>query len=182
MAYDPNFPPTNADLISSEFRTQFQGLAALIAAIQSITSAQVGSVTTGNPGDPATVGVSVVGGTLFLTFSIPRGDVGATGEQGPPFAQCVVDGVTTLDPGEPATVDVTFDATVVHFTFAIPRGSDGAAGEVTTAQLDTAIGGTSSNTNSVGTIDTPFGNDPATQADMEFMRAKFNELVLAGRR
>ncbi len=53
---------------------------------------------------------------------------------------------------------------------------------VSDALLDAAIGGTSSNTNSVGTIDTPFANDPATQADMEFMRAKFNELVLAGRR
>ena len=32
MPYDPNFPPTNAELISAEFREQFQGLKALIDA------------------------------------------------------------------------------------------------------------------------------------------------------
>ena len=33
MPYDPNFPPANAELTSPAFREQFQGLAALIAAV-----------------------------------------------------------------------------------------------------------------------------------------------------
>jgi hypothetical protein len=48
--------------------------------------------------------------------------------------------------------------------------------------LDTAISGTSSNTNSVETLDTAFSNDPPTLADMETMRLKINELISALRR
>ena len=51
-----------------------------------------------------------------------------------------------------------------------------------TAAIDSAVAGTSSNTNAVDTLDTPFTNDPPTLADMELMRAKSNELVLAARR
>ena len=50
------------------------------------------------------------------------------------------------------------------------------------AQLASAISGTSNNTNAVSPLDTPFTNDPPTLADMELMRAKFNEWVLAARR
>src|SRR6185436_9488667 len=32
MPYDPNWPPTNAELLSADFRNQFQGLKALIDA------------------------------------------------------------------------------------------------------------------------------------------------------
>ena len=109
-----------------------------------------------------------------------------------------MDAVNTLNPGEPATVSSTFDGNTVHFTFGIPRGNmgdqgpsgpqgsqgeqgptgpQGAPGEVSTAQLDGAIAGTSSNTNGVGTLDTPFA-DP----DAEALRLKLNELLLAARR
>ena len=50
-------------------------------------------------------------------------------------------------------------------------------GEGTTAQLDSAIGGTSSNTNGVNTLDSAFA-DP----DMESLRQKLNEMFLNGRR
>ena len=40
----------------------------------------------------------------------------------------------------------------------------------------------SNNTNAVATLDTPFANDPPTLADMELMRAKMNETLLAMRR
>jgi hypothetical protein len=149
-------------------------------------TAVVDAVNTMNPGDPATVGVSFDGTNVRFTFSIPRGNDGSQGpagndgSQGPPFAQAVVDNVTTLDPGNPATVGVSFDGTNVRFTFGIPRGSDGATGppgEVTQAQLDTAINGTSANTNAVSTLDSPFG-DP----DMEALRQKLNEMILNGRR
>jgi len=65
-------------------------------------------------------------------------------------------------------------------------GAQGAPGEVTNAALAgaiaAAIAGTSNNTNSVPTMDTPFTNDPASLADMELMRANYNALVLAARR
>ena len=46
-----------------------------------------------------------------------------------------------------------------------------------TAAIDSAIGGTSSNTNAVETLDTPFA-DP----DVEALRQKLNELILGARR
>jgi hypothetical protein len=164
-------------------------------------NALVDAVNTVNPGDPAAVGVSFDGTNVRFTFDIPRGNDGSQGPAGndggqgppgndgapgPPFAQAVVDSVTTLDPGQQATVGVSFDGSNVRFTFGIPRGSDGtngsdgaqgAPGEVTQAQLDTAINGTSANTNGVSTLDTPFA-DP----DMEALRQKMNEMILNGRR
>ena len=77
---------------------------------------------------------------------------------------------------------MSFDGTNVRFTFDIPRGNDGAPGEVSQAQLDSAISGTSANTNGVSTLDTAFANDPPTLADLELLRAKVNELILNGRR
>jgi len=163
--------------------------------------AVVDAVNTVNPGDPAAVGVSFDGTNVRFTFDIPRGSDGGQGPagndggqgppgndgaQGPPFAQAIVDSVTTLDPGNPATVGVSFDGSNVRFTFAIPRGNDGSngsdgsqgpPGEISQAQLDSAISGTSANTNSVSTLDTAFA-DP----DMEAMRQKLNEMILNGRR
>ncbi|MDH4453590.1 MAG: hypothetical protein QE570_10480 [Verrucomicrobiota bacterium] len=164
-------------------------------------SAVVDSVTTLNPGESATVGVSFDGTNVRFTFDIPRGNDGSQGQpgnngsdggqgpqgaQGPPFAQAIVDGVTTLDPGQQATVQTSFDGSNVRFTFGIPRGSDGSngsdgsqgpPGEISQAQLNSAISGTSANTNSVSTLDTGFA-DP----DMEALRQKLNEMILNGRR
>jgi hypothetical protein len=90
-----------------------------------------------------------------------QGQPGNDGPQGPPFAQAVVDAVNTLDPGQPAAVGVSFDGTNVRFTFDIPRGNDGSngsdgsqgpPGEISQAQLDSAISGTSNNTNAVSTL------------------------------
>jgi hypothetical protein len=165
------------------------------------SQAVVDTVNTVNPGDPAAVGVSFDGTNVRFTFDIPRGSDGGQGPagndggqgppgndgaQGPPFAQAIVDSVTTLDPGNPATVGVSFDGSNVRFTFGIPRGNDGSngsdgsqgpPGEISQAQLDSAISGTSNNTNAVSTLDTAFA-DP----DMEAMRQKLNEMILNGRR
>jgi len=74
----------------------------------------------------------------------------------------------------------------VRYTFGIPRGSDGTngsdgsqgpPGDISQAQLDSAISGTSANTNSVSTLDTGFA-DP----DMEALRQKLNEMIQNGRR
>ena len=164
-------------------------------------NAIVDAVNTVNPGDPAAVGVSFDGTNVRFTFDIPRGNDGSQGPagndggpgppgndgaQGPPFAQAIVDSVTTLDPGNPATVGVSFDGSNVRFTFGIPRGNDGSngsdgsqgpPGEISQAQLDSAISGTSANTNGVSTLDSAFA-DP----DMEAIRQKLNEMILNGRR
>lgn len=62
-----------------------------------------------------------------------------------------------------------------------PQGEQGPPGEVSLATLDAAIAGTSANTNAVATLDAGF-SDPPTHADLEALRAKLNELVLALRR
>jgi hypothetical protein len=78
---------------------------------------------------------------------------------------------------------------LARFTFGIPRGNDGSngsngsdgaqgpPGEISQAQLNSAISGTSNNTNGVSTLDTGFA-DP----DMEALRQKVNEMILNGRR
>ena len=121
-----------------------------------------------------------------------QGQTGPDGPVGPPFASAIVDGVNTLNPGEPATVDLIFDGTNVRFTFGIPQGAMGATGdsgqngEVTQVDLNNALQSTlaqtSSNSNNVNTLDSPFTNDPPTMADMELMRQAYNDLVLALRR
>ena len=188
MPYDPAFPATNAELTSPAFRDQFQGLKALIDAIPSITTAQVDAVNTLNPGDPATVGVSITGGVLHFTFSIPQGVEGAQGgdgAQGPPFGNAVVDSVTTVPAGSPANVGTWFDGTDVHFTFELPQGDtgeQGPAGEVTFSDLTNELTmNTSANTNSVSTMGI-FANDPPTQSDVQTVIDKLDELINALRR
>ena len=44
------------------------------------------------------------------------------------------------------------------------------------------ITGSSKNTNGVATLGDAFTNDPPTLADLELLRARYNELVLALRR
>lgn len=63
-----------------------------------------------------------------------------------------------------------------------PQGPPGSPGDVTSAQLAAAITGSSATTNGVATLDTPFANDPPSLADIEVLRAKLNELILAQRR
>ena len=184
MPYDPNFPATGAELVSASFRNQFHGIKDLIDAgvpgpqgPQGVPGPAGPAGTNGNAGAPGATG--------------PQGNDGAPGPQGPPFANAVVDGVSTLNPGDAATVSTSFDGSNVHFLFGSPQGNtgnDGApgpqgpAGEVSNAALAAAIAGTSANTNGVSTLDTPFTNDPPTLADIEVLRAKINEMILAQRR
>ena len=193
--YDPNWPQNGQLVDADRFRAQFAGIVDLVQAGGGITAVMIDGVTTGNPGDPATAGVSLTGATLHFTFGLPRGNDGGPGPQGndglpgpqgPPFAEAVVDAVTTLDPGSAATVSVAFDGTNVRFTFGLPRGNDGtpgppgndgAPGEISSAQLNDAIQTTSANSNIVGTLDAPFG-DP----DAEALRNKLNELITTLRR
>ena len=95
--------------------------------------------------------------------------------------------MTTLNPGDPATVGVSFDGSNVRFQFGIPRGndgsngSDGAPGEVSNAQLNSAISGTSNNTNGVSTLG--MGADGGyNQIQMQDLINKVDELITAMRR
>ncbi|HRK13873.1 MAG TPA: hypothetical protein PK490_06265 [Prosthecobacter sp.] len=94
-AFDPAQPQDGALVVAGVLREQFNSLFALIQSIQSVNAAQVDSVGTLNPGQPATVSVTVTGQTLHFHFGIPRG---LTGEQGPPgevTGQELADGLET---------------------------------------------------------------------------------------
>ena len=119
-----------------------------------------------------------------------QGPPGNDGAQGPPFAQAIVDGVTTLDPGQQATVGVSFDGSNVRFQFAIPRGTDGSngsdgsqgqPGEVSQSQLDSAISGTSANTNNVSTLGQTADSN-YNQQQMQDVLNKLDEFLNAARR
>jgi hypothetical protein len=206
--FDPTLPQPGTEIDAVQMRSQLNGLKALIDAIVTLTAAQIDGVSTVNPGDPASVGLTVIGNTLHFTFGIPRGQEGLPGSngsdgaqgvpgiqgqqgaQGPPFANAVVDSVTTLNPGDPATVTVSFDGVNVHFSYGIPKGtngsngSDGAQGppgEVTNVALAGAINGTSSNSNAVATLGLVV-SDPPTQPEMQSLANKVDELILALRR
>ncbi len=185
-AFNPALPLDGSLVVADVLRDQFNGLAALIAAVSSVNAAVVDGVQTLLPNESAFVTVTLNVDTLHFLFGIPRGDVGVQGIQGPPFAQAVVDGVTTLPSGYDATVTVSFDGTNVHFAFGIPQGAagvqgeqgiQGPPGEVTLAELNNSISGTSANSNAVATLDTPFANP-----DDETLRVKMNELLTALRR
>jgi hypothetical protein len=155
----------------------------------SVSGGVVDSVTTLDPNQGATVNVNFdpAAQVLHFSFGIPRGEQGVPGPQGvqgPAFGNAVVDMVSTLDPGQPAWVSGWFDGSVVHFSFGIPRGQDGAPGapgEVSAAQLNNAIGGTSNNSNTVGTLGIAV-SDPPTQGEMQQVVGKLDELILALRR
>jgi hypothetical protein len=204
MPFDPNVPADHAELTGVMFRGQFNGLKEFIDLLnaQQITGAAIDSVSTGNPGDPASVGVNLVNGVLRFSFVLPRGDTGAAGQegqpgqngqdgqpgpQGPPFANAIVDAVTTLNPGDNATVGTSFDGTNVRFTFGIPRGNDGAQGsqgppgEVTHNDLNNAITGTSSNSNGVSLLGFTV-SDPPSQSEMQAVVDKIDELITVLRR
>ena len=65
----------------------------------------------------------------------------------------------------------------MHQTSDGSDGAQGPPGEISQAQLNSAISGTSNNTNGVSTLDNAFA-DP----DMEALRQKVNEMILNGRR
>ncbi|WP_294227571.1 hypothetical protein [Prosthecobacter sp.] len=170
---------------------------ALIDAIVAVTAAQVDAVNTLPAGSPATVNVSVNGGTLHFSFDIPQGNDGPQGQQGndgqtgPPFANAIVDNVNTLPPGSSANVSVSFDGSNVHFTFDIPQGSDGASGaqgppgEVSQTDLNNGLlnnlSQCSNNSNGVNTLGQ--GADGSyNQSQMQDVLNKLDELINALRR
>ena len=171
MPYDPNLPQNGQPLDADALRAQLHGIVELIS-----------SIPMGNPGPEGPPGAAGASGSDGAPGQPGQnGQDGAVGAQGPPFASTVVDSVTTLNPGEPASVAASFDGTQVHLTFGIPRGADGAVGadgapgEVSLSQMLTS---TSANTNGISTLEDAF-EDPPSQANLEAVRSKLNELILA---
>ena len=166
--FDPTLPQEATPADAVQMRAQFNGLKALIDALAAgtISAAVVDAVDTIPPGNPAGVGVTVIGNTLHFTFSIPQGNDGQPGPQG-------ANGMNGND-GQ--------------------TGPPGSQGEVSLAQLNSAItnalgdaaaaaaANSSAQSNAVATLDSPFANDPPTLADLEVLRGKLNELITALRR
>lgn len=209
MPYDPNFPPHEAELLSADFRAQFNGLKALIDAIPAGPQG-----VKGDKGDPfanvivdgvnllpqgalPTIDMTVDGADVHLLFGIPEGPTGSGGPEGPQgaqgpqgvpgpaFASVVVDSVTTLPAGADATVTVTYDGNTVHLALGLPRGADGPAGEVSLAQLNAAMDSTlatAAGNSSANSNAVPTLDVPFIDPDMETLRQAFNTLVLALRR
>jgi hypothetical protein len=156
MPFDPTYPATNAEIESAPMRAQFNGLKDLIDSVSGITQAEVVSITTLPPGQQAQAHVVVVNGTLRFTFEIPQGHRGCDGSDG-------IQGPSGND-GGPG-----------------PQGNDGPPGEVTNAQLASAIAGTSSNSNGVALLGLTV-SDPPTQAEVQQIADKLDELINALRR
>jgi hypothetical protein len=136
----------------------------------------IDSVSTLNPGDAAFVTTGFDGFTVHMNVGLPRGQ---DGPPGPPFAQVVIDTVSTLPFDQAATASTFFDGTNVHLSLGLPQGLPG---EVTLSALTAGLDGTSANSNAVDTLDVPFSNPLPTPMDLEVIRAKLNELILALRR
>lgn len=81
MSFDPSLPLPNSSASSAVLRSQFNGLKALIDALQTVSGVAIDSVTTLPPGSAATVTAFISSGILHLSFGLPQGNDGA---QGPP--------------------------------------------------------------------------------------------------
>jgi hypothetical protein len=159
MPYDPTLPQAGTEIDAVQMRAQLNGLKDLIDAIQTITAAQVDATNTVPPGDPAAVTLSVAGGTLHFTFNIPQGANGSDG----------INGSSGSDGGEGPPGPEG------------PQGEPGVPGEVTLQQLNDAIAGTSSNSNTVATLGMGV-SDPPTQGEAQQIANKLDELINALRR
>ena len=158
MPYDPALPSNSSPLDSSVIRGQLHGLKTLLDAVPGLTAVQVDAVNTLPPGQPASVGATVLGPTLHLTFNLPGGNDGAQGLQG----NNGNDGQTGA-PGAQGEVN-------------LPQLNSAIADALATAAT-AAAANSSAKSNGVVTLDTAFAD-----ADSETLRGKMNELIAALRR
>lgn len=117
----------------------------------------VGTTTTGAPGTNATVTNSGSSSAAVFNFTIPRGEVGATGPAGQTGATGAAGAAATISVGSTSTLSAGSNATVTNagnsssaiFNFGIPRGEVGPTG----ATGATGATGTAA-TIAVGTVST----------------------------
>ena len=152
----------------------------------------INSITTGNPGDPASASAVLDGNLLRFNFGIPRGAdgtngtngidgaPGATGAQGAPGT----DGTPGV-PGPQGTQGPQGvqgpDGVMGAQGTPGPQGLQGPAGEVTNAALLGAIAGTSNTSNGVPILSLAI-SDPPTQAEVQAIADKIDELIDALKR
>lgn len=124
----------------------------------------IASVTTGNAGTSASVTISGTSPNQALSFTIPRGDVGATGPTGPTGPQgpagsagsagaaatVTVGTTTTGAAGTSASVTNSGTSSAAVFNFTIPQGATGATGAAGAAGPNTVT--TSTTTTITGLI------------------------------
>ncbi len=89
----------------------------------------VGTVTTGEPGDSASVTNSGTVGAAVLNFVVPRGATGLVGPDGV-AATVSVGTVTTGEPGSSVSVINSGTSGAAVLDFIIPRGTTGAVGNI----------------------------------------------------
>jgi hypothetical protein len=87
----------------------------------------VGTVTTGDPGDPATVTNTGTTSEAVFDFDIPKGAA----------ATITVGDVTTVAPDQPATVTNTGTTAEAVFDFDVPQGDKGDAATITVGTVTT---------------------------------------------
>jgi len=76
MPFNPNLPQEGTLVDAVQMRAQLNGLHDEIAAVGSVTGAQVDSTNTGSPGSSASANVTLNGGVLHFDFTIPAGEPG----------------------------------------------------------------------------------------------------------
>ena len=111
----------------------------------------------------------------------PPGPAGPEGSPGPAFASIQIGSVTTGTPGSPAGAQVSVFGNNVELSFTIPAGDTGAPGEVSNGTLASEIAGTARNPNSVAMLSGSI-SDPPTQAEVQALHDKINELIAAMQR
>jgi hypothetical protein len=211
MAFDPNQPANGSPLSSAVMRSQLNSLKILIDAVPAGPPGPAGADGRGiaevyDSGDGRAM-VRMSDGTIYGPFTIasgppgPQGDRGDVGPVGPEGRHVV----SVTDSGDGRVyVQMSDGSSYGPFWAASgpagpqgpqgPAGNDGAtgpqgppgeAGEVTTEQMtsaiNTAIGGTSANTNSIMLLNLTV-SDPPTQSEMQSIASKLDELITALRR
>lgn len=150
-----------------------------IRANDGVRTIEIGTTTTGNPGTNASVSIdSTDPASPVLSFTIPRGDVGETGAQGP-AATITVGSVTTGEPGTSASVTNSGTSGAAILNFTIPKGEKGDTG----AQGETgATGATGSPgaaaTITIGSVVTGSPNDPASVTNSGTSSAAIFDFVI----
>ncbi len=195
MPFDPNFPPFNAELISADFRDQFNALKALSDGLQAALNqmqAQMADLQNQVANIPAG----------------PQGPQGADGAQGPQGPEGVPGPTAVLvEQNDPGGAQGTIWIRPSDGNVAVrvgagwdnrgsmkgqqgdpgaqgdpgPEGPQGDPGEVTTQQMNDAIGaaiaGTANSLNGVATLNETHA-DPVIQAVID----KLNETISSGHR
>jgi len=200
MPFDPTKPAPGDDLDAVLVRNQLNALNDKIDAVPAGPQGLPGEPGgVGGDGAAALVAVTVPGtnavGTGFVSFGFAATPVNLGWLTGTRLrAAAIADPANWMEGSivalGPTEVTLSVDATGGAGSFTgwnlSLAGAQGAPGEVTNAAMgsaiSTAIAGTSNNTNSVPTMDTPFTSDPVAPADLELIRAKINEMILAARR